>query len=219
MENENIKDFGKWSTPKSWDEITLKQFQDIEQIYSKEEGDIRDILHILCNKTKDEVNELPIEFAEKLLQQMTFFNQAPDFGKPSPKIEINGEEYKVNVMEKLKVGEYTAVSTALKADKKNYAAFLAILCRKKDEIYDTKFEAEKFDERVKLFENQPITKIMPIVNFFLTSWYVSASLSQMSSVAKEEINRIANELKNSDKIGALKKWYLMRRVKKLAKSL
>ena len=29
MDNENVIDFGKWSTPKSWDELTLKQFQEI----------------------------------------------------------------------------------------------------------------------------------------------------------------------------------------------
>ena len=216
---ENIKDFGKWVVPESWSDITLKQFQNIENELSGETSDVRSMLHILCNKTRDEVNELPIEFAEQLLSKLSFLTQAPDFGKPSPGITIDGERYEVNVMEKLKTGEYVAVSTALKADKRNYAAFLAILCRKENEVYDSKFEAEKFDERVKMFEQQPITKIMPIISFFLNLWLMLSGPSQLSLTVKEELNRIANELENSDKIGALKKWFMMRRVKKLAKSL
>lgn len=215
---ENIKDFGKWVVPESWSDITLKQFQNIENELSGE-TDVRSILHILCNKSKDEVNELPIEFAEQLMAKLAFMTTAPDFGKPSPGITIDGERYEVNVMEKLKTGEYVAVSTALKADKRNYAAFLAILCRKENEIYDSKFEAEKFDERVKMFEQQPITKIMPIISFFLNLWLMLSGPSQLSLTIREELNRIANELENSDKIGALKKWFMMRRVKKLAKSL
>ena len=31
MDNENVIDFGSWTVPTSWDELTLKQFQEIEK--------------------------------------------------------------------------------------------------------------------------------------------------------------------------------------------
>ena len=45
MDNENVIDFGKWTTPKSWDELTLKQFQEIEKYYSDKDKkfDVREV--------------------------------------------------------------------------------------------------------------------------------------------------------------------------------
>ena len=57
MDN-NIIDYGKISIPTSWDEITLKQFSDIERYYADKEKqfDAREVLHIFTNKTIDEIN-------------------------------------------------------------------------------------------------------------------------------------------------------------------
>ena len=51
MDNENVIDFGSWTVPTSWEEITLKQFQEIEKYYSNKDKDfdIRDVLHIFTN--------------------------------------------------------------------------------------------------------------------------------------------------------------------------
>lgn len=217
---DEIKDFGTWQSPKGWEDITLKQYQEIEKVYdSDKEIDLIDLLHILYNKTADEIKTLPVEFTERLMSELSFLYKKPDFGKPSPSIVINDEEYKVNIMEKLKTGEYVAVNEILKADSKNYAAILAILCRKQGEIYNSDFEANIFDNRVKLFEQQPITKIMPIVSFFLQLWLTSEMLSQTYSQVEEILNRTANSIKTSQNVGALKRWYLTWQTKKLQKSL
>ena len=57
------KDFGEWKVPKSWDELTLGKFQELEKLYEEEEGeekskfDVRDVLDLLTEHTKDEINE------------------------------------------------------------------------------------------------------------------------------------------------------------------
>lgn len=218
---ETIKDFGEWNLPTSWDEVTLEMFQKIEKYYSDKDKnfDVREVLDIFTSHTKDEINELPIEFTEKLMNKLSFLTTQPNFGEPKPSIEIDGEKYTVNVMEKLKTGEYVAVDTVIKADQHNYAAMLAILCRKDGEIYDSKFEAEVFEDRQKLFEKQPITKVMPIVSFFLELYAVRTIPSQLYSEVEAELNHIQKSIETSEKLGVFKRRSLNSRMKKLRKLL
>jgi hypothetical protein len=122
-------------------------------------------------------------------------------------------------MEKLKLGEYVAVDTVLKSDSSDYASILAILCRKEGEIYDSRFEAEEFEKRKEMFEKQPVTKILPIIGFFLNLFIVSERHSQLYSLVEEGINLIQQTIDNSQKIGASKRLSLNWRMRKLRKSL
>ena len=152
--NENIIDLGQWTVPTDWSQITLKQYQDIERFYEdKEENfDVRKILHILTNHTEDEINMLPIDFLEQIMENLSFLQEPIKDDEPKNWIEIDGERYSVHTENKLKTGEYIASDTALKGDKHNYASILAILCRKEGEVYDSKFENEVLEDRIKLFE-------------------------------------------------------------------
>lgn len=222
MDNENIIDFKEWNVPTKWADITLKQFQEIQRYYDNDEEksvDIRDIIHILTNKTIDEVNALPAEFLQTIMVHLVFLQTEPDIKKPSNIIELNGEKYIINVMEKLKTGEYVSAEMILKNDKYDYASLLAVLCRKEGEIYDSKFEAEVFEKRKQMFENASMLKIMPLVNFFLQLWLEQKSISQLSSKVEEAISHIQQSIANSDEIGVFKKWYLKWRVMTLQKSL
>lgn len=221
---EIIKDFGEWNVPKSWDELDLKTFQEIEEYYSDKdkEFDIRDVLHIMCKKSNDEINELPMEFTESILKQLSWLGVEPEYDKPTNKVEIDGELYKVNVQEKLKTGEFVAVDTILKHDKHNYAAILAILCRKDNEQYDSKFENEVMQSRIEMWERQPVMKTMPIVTFFLTLWLASSQLTQLYSMVEEALNLSAKSIEISRKNGdlsVLSTLLLKRKLKKLRKSI
>ena len=174
MDNENVIDLGKWTVPTKWDDVTLEMFQKIEKYYSDKDKDfdVREVLDIFTDHTRDEIDQLPINFTEKLMNELSFLKEQPKYGDASPKIEIDGEEYSINVMEKLKTGEYVAIDTILKNDSHDYISILAVLCRKIGEIYDSKFEAEVFEDRQKLFAKQPIMKIMPLISFFLNLYIV-----------------------------------------------
>ena len=221
MDNENVIDLGKWHCPTSWEEITLKQFQAIEKYYSDKDKnfDVREVLDIFTDHTRDEIDQLPINFTDKLLNELSFLKEQPKYGDASPKIEIDGEEYCINVMEKLKTGEYVAIDTILKSDPHDYISILAVLCRKNGEIYDSKFEAEVFEDRQKLFAKQSIMKIMPLIAFFLNLYILRMTHSQLYSEVEEGLNLIQQNIDNSENLGVFKRRSLNSQMKKLRKLL
>lgn len=219
MSEKIIKDFGKVSIPESWEEVTLFQWQEIMKIQENGKiNDIRDLLAILTGKDKDYINELPAEFVESLLARLVFMNQDPQFGEPSNKIKIGKEEYLINYLEKLKFGEYVDVNSTMDADKFNYAAFLAILCRKKDEKYNDEFIANELDKRIQMFGNLTIIEVMPLVSFFLQLGNASQSYSpDYLMEAKSTLNQLLGDIENSVKHGEAKKSSLIWRMKTLMK--
>lgn len=224
MDNENVIDLGKWTTPKSWDELTLKQFQAIEEYYSDKDKkfDVREVLELFTDHSKEEISQLPIDFVDKLLNELTWLHESPKWGEPTNKIELDGEKYQVNVQEKLKTGEYIAVDTVLKSDKHNYAAIMAILCRKEGELFDSKFENEVLGARIQMWEKVPVTKVMPIISFFFELWLVSQKNTQLYSMVEEAINLTRQDIENSHKDGDLSKRSMksaMKKLKKLEKSI
>ena len=225
-EKDNIEviDLGKCNCPRSWKELDLKTFQEIERYYSDKDKkfDIRDVLHILYNRSVDEVNLLPMDICERLIEQLSWLSDSPEYDKPRSWIEIDGIRYQVNIMEKLKTGEFIAVDTAIKGDKYNYAAILAILCRKQGEIYDSKFENEVLPSRIEMFENQSMMDVMPIVNFFLALWVASSHHIQLSSQVRGVLDLTAKHLETLRKSGDLSLFstiLLRRKLRKLEKSI
>ena len=218
---ENIIDLGSVNVPTSWDDVTLRIFSELEKYYADKDKnfDLREVLHIMIDKDIDYVNALPINIAEKIMDKMSFLQTEPEIKEPTPKIEIDGETYEVNVMEKMKTGEFVAANRIIDMDKFNYAAILAIICRKNGEIYDSKFEAEIFEKRLKMFEDTPVTKIMPVLSFFLGCYVTLATLSQMYSQVEGAVSLTLTDIEDSQKIGGLKKLYLRWRTNKLLKLL
>ena len=222
MEDKDIIDYGSITVPTKWEDITLDVFSEIERYYQDKDEktfDIRDVLHILIGKDIDYINSLPAAFLDEIMTHLVFLQTSPKIGEPSNKIEIDGETYQVNIFEKLKTGEYVSFDMAMKADKHDYSTFMAILCRKEGEKYDSHYEAELFDSRKKMFGRQPVTKIMPIVNFFLNLWFVSESHSLLYSKVEEAISLTQRNIENSDKIGVFRRFYLNWQMRKLRRSL
>ena len=219
------KDFGEWKVPSSWDDLTLGKFQELERLYDGDEErkfDVRDVLDLMTDRTKDEINELPIEFTDSLLRKMYWLHEQPDFGKPSNKITVDGVQYTVHNENEMKFGEYVALDTALKGDKHNYAAMLAILCRKEGEIFDAKFENEILPSRIEFWKNVSVMKVMPIVSFFLELSSMSLQVSQLSLEVQEGINHILKHIETSKRNGVFSALYTkwqVRKLKKLQKSI
>lgn len=217
-------DFGSYVLPKGWDDLTLKMFQEIERYYSdkEKEFDVREVLEVFTAHSRDEIDQLPIEFVEKLLEALKWVSEPPKYDEPRPYVIIDGEKYQVNIQEKLKTGEYIAVETAIKGDAHNYAAILAILCRKQGELYDSKFENEELEKRIELFENQPMMNVMPIVAFFLNLWLVLGKHTQLYSVVKEQLDLTQKHIETLHKNGELSKRSMrsaMKKLRKLEKSI
>lgn len=205
MENENIKDLGQWKVPSNWNEVTLKQFQDIQRLYSDKETsfDVRDVLHILTNHSKEEVNELPIEFTEKILSIVTFLQDEPTIGEPTNSIKVGKDTYTVNIQEKLTVGEYTAYSNIISSNETNFAGILAVLCRKEGEKYTLEFENEMVEQRMHMFEEVPMLDAMRVVSFFVEAYITYTMPTLLSSQIREAISLIRKDIETSRKNGDL----------------
>lgn len=220
MDNDII-DYGEWVIPTSWNDITLDMFSDIERYYADKDKnfDIREVLHILTGKSKDEINALPAEFLDKILEKFSFLSEKPETEEPRNWVVVDGEKYIVNTFEKMKTGEYVSFDMAMKNDKHDYSTFMAILCRKQGEVYDSKYEAELFEERKKMFGRVPVMDVMAVVSFFLALWFVQEMSSQLYSKVEEAISLTQQSIDSSDRIGAFRKYYLTSQVRKLRKSL
>lgn len=138
-------------------------------------------------------------------------------------IDIDGERYIINYMEELKFGEFVDVQTVLDADKDNFPAILSIICRKEGEIYNDEYIAKLQPKRMEMFAKQPITKIQPIINFFLNLSMLSLNnIQSFSENLKDQTNHILTALENSQRNGIGLKFFMnspMKKLKKLKKQL
>lgn len=221
---DNEINFGEVKVPVSWNDVTLGKFQKIEKYYEDKDRifNVMDVLDIMIDKDRDYIMRLPNEFLDIILEKLMFLQTPPEEAKPDNKVEINGETYRIHFENQLKVGEYVAADSILKQDSHNYAAFLAILCRKDDELYDSKFENEILEDRIKFWESQPVTKIFPLISFFLLLYGNLTMITQLSSQAQENINHIASCIQTSRKNGELSilsTLLLKRKLRKLKKSI
>lgn len=221
-------DYGEITVPTSWDEITLETFVNFMRMQDEKgedaEPSIIDIMAVFTGKDRKYINSLPSDFAETIMAHLLFLNE-PLSSKPSAETEINGETYKINYMEKLRFGEYTDANTVMAADKYNYAALLAILCRKEGEVYDDDYAADKLDSRIAMWNSQPITKVYPLICFFLTLWTVSGGhLKAYLTDAEQVINQSLTVIEDSLNNGAVRKysmkWFKARwKLRKLRKCM
>ena len=192
---ENIYDFKKWNVPTRWDEINLKTWSKIQQLYTENENEaLIELISILCNKKRSEVQELPTSFLEIILTHLQFLYTPIPKVEPKPYIEINNERYEINIMEKMRTGEYIDINTILKDDKYSYATILAILCRKKGEMYNDTYIAEKLNDRIKMFENLPITEVLPIITFFLNCYLLSEVTTQLYTTIEDGVKDIRKNI-------------------------
>lgn len=219
--DKDIIDFGEIHCQESWDDVTLAQYQKIEQYYEDKDKkfNVLDVIDIFIDKDKDYIMSLPSEFLEIILDKLSFLQTPPKVEKPTNKIVIDGETYIINTQEKLKLGEFTSVDNIMKGNKHDYASILAVLCRKDGEIYDSKFEAEVFESRKEMFEKQPVTKILSLISFFINCYMILESPTLLSLKVEEEANRILQVIKNSTNLGAFKKLFLIWQTKKCLKSI
>ena len=223
-DEKNIIDLGSISVPTSWDDITLKKYSEIERYYDDKDKsfNLLDVLDIVIDKDRDFIMSLPTDFLEIILEKLSFITEKPTETEPRNFLEIDGDRYTVHTENQLRTGEYIASDTLIKSDRHNYAALLAILCRKDGELYDSHFENEVLEGRIRLFEEQPITKILPIIGFFLSVYITSMTPTLLSSKIREAIDLTRKDIETSQKNGEISKRSMksvMRKLRKLEKSI
>ena len=209
MQNINIID--------NWDDITLKKFMQLKKCYKIEDKNERfyKILETLSDKDAEYFKNLDANYMEILLNNIKFLKD--DITKESfNSIEIDGEEYHINFENKLKLMEFIDSETVMNSDSNAFDIILAILCRKKDEPYDDDYIANKFEKRQEMFANQSITKIYPLINFFLNKWEQSSKTTQLYLIAiKKLAMKFLENIEASAKSGTGKRHFSKSQMKTL----
>ena len=218
---------GQYKVAEKWEDVKLLQWQEyIKKNAESKDGEVDVISTLECfsDIPRDIIMQMPTEMFEAVIERLKWVREDK---KPEPtnKIVIDGEEYIINVMEKLKVKEYLDVNTVLESDKYNYAMLFAILCRKVNEQYDEEFIADKLSDRIEMFENIEALKAMGLIAFFLSLYIelgkhsLSSSMVQgLKAEAQELVKSIKNSLKPMDYIIPSKVRQILT-LRKLEKSL
>ena len=203
MEKINL---GQYHVSESWDDVTLLQWQNyVRNASSKEDNsvDIISTLETFSDIPRSVINQMPTDLFESVIGRLKWIQEQPD-QTPTQSVEISGETYTINVMEKLKVREYLDINTVIENDKFNYAMIFSILCRKQGEEYDEEFIADKLPDRLEMFEQMNCVDGMKLIGFFLTCWVELETRSRNSLVVqaiKEDAQKLVKSIKLSLKLG------------------
>ena len=198
----------------------------------------KDILKIFTNFDISKYDILPVELYESIMSNFSFLVEDMPVMKPSKELFFNNVHFVINDMESLKVKEYEDADMVLRNNPYDYTSLLAILCReckgtKTDHVtghtylinedYDTEFANNIFDARREMFANMSITKVMPLINFFLLKGLESNGHFQNSlkTIALQLKEAVQNMLDSIDNMGSRKLLYLpqMIKLKKYKKSI
>ena len=203
MEKINL---GQYHVAESWEDVTLLQWQNyVRQASSNEDNsvDIISTLETFSDIPRSVINQMPTDLFESVIGRLKWITEQPD-QTPSQSVEISGETYTINVMEKLKVKEYLDLNTVIENDKFNYSMIFAILCRKQGEEYDEEFIADKLPDRLEMFEQMNCVDGMKLISFFLTCWVELETRSRNSLVInsiKADAIELARNIRTSLKPG------------------
>ena len=193
---------GKYKVAEKWEDVTLLQWQNyVRNASSKEDNsvDIISTLETFSDIPRNVINQMPTDLFESVIERLKWITEQPD-QTPSQSVEINGETYMINVMEKLKVKEYLDLNTVIENDKFNYSMIFAILCRKQGEEYDEEFIADKLPDRLEMFEQMNCVDGMKLIAFFLTCWVELETRSRNSLVVqaiKEDAQKLVKSIRSS----------------------
>lgn len=226
---EVVKDFGKIKVPTKWEEVTLGQFEKIMKLTGGESKrvDVMSLLSILTGQDEDYINSLPASFVETLMAHLIFLNDNPrTYDHTASQIKIGGDFYSIHFLEELKFGEYVEVNESIKNDPLDYSSILAILCRKDGELFDEDYVANKFRKRKEMFQEQPVTEILPLIGFFLKLFLISRAnsqgcLTELESATSQLLQHTNSSVSNGDGGKRSLNWRMRttRKLKKLNKAM
>ena len=193
----------------------------------------KDLLKCFTDFDMEKYDVLPVELYNSIMSNFSFVLEDMPQWKPSNHLSHNGMEFVVNTMEALKVKEYEDAEMILRNNIYDYPSLLAVLCRKVtgtktdnvtglswevNEVYDSEFANKIFDARREMFAKMPITKVMPVIGFFLIKGLTSTSLSQNSlTTIAQNLYDTLQVIEDSQKTTVLRRLFLRPQTIKLRK--
>lgn len=193
----------------------------------------KDLLKCFTNFDMEKYDVLPVELYNSIMSNFSFVLEDMPQWKPSNHLSYNGMEFVVNTMEALKVKEYEDAEMILRNNIYDYPSLLAVLCRKVtgtktdnvtglswevNEVYDYEFANKIFDARREMFAKMPITKVMPVISFFLLKGLECNNRSQNSiTTLAHQLDEVVGNMLDSINSMGLRKWLYLPQMIKLKK--
>lgn len=148
--------------PSSWGDITLGVY---ERFYNDDPKTTREKIDYVA-KVCDTDPKLLLSWASEalaiIIDKIDFIYKLPDIN-PCPFVDIDGVRYTINTEDKLTLAQWVDIEEFQNKDAGDISSVLAALCLAPGEEYDP----DKIAERADMFRAQSVTKVLPLIGFFL----------------------------------------------------
>lgn len=210
--------------PETWDDISLNEFIEYKKLYDEYDNNvpITKLLAFVTKKDEAYLKDAPALIIQKLVAKLQFLRE-PLPSLSSNMITIGDKTYYINTEEHMKFQEFVDSQTIMQNNPQDFPTLLGVICRQDGEKYDDDFIAKVLPSRIRMFGKQPMTKIQPLLNFFLDLSVISQTITpQYLETLVSQTNHMLNDCESLIKNGDGKKlstWWQMRKLKTLKKQL
>ena len=175
------------NVPESWDDITLGFYETWFDKAPQNRKEQIELVAEICKIDSATLLSYPVEVFNIVSDTLAFvFTESTT--TPSPFIEIEGVKYIIPITETLTTGAWVDAEQAQKEDEHVLSSILAITCQRAGETYDTL----RTEERQKMFAKLTMSKVLPLLGFFLHYKKVLESRSAMFLQVREVANQYVN---------------------------
>lgn len=116
--------------PESWNEVTIRQFQEIIELDTDETNKTIDIISILTNEDPETIRKTSIESMTNIIPLLAWTNEMPNDAFYKPILKIDDDEFgMISKLESLTTGEWIDIDNYLKEPLKNIHNIMSILYR------------------------------------------------------------------------------------------
>jgi len=188
--------------PKSWDELTVGQYQELHPTFEKEYKNpvdkVIEQLMILTNCSNSEIEALTVDDLHALQEQLTFLNKPID-QRLRAVFKVKGIRYRFEVnARKLTGGAYISAMHLAEKDPNTKLHQVLFNIAKPINRFgrDKKVGKDFYEDHVDDFKSLPMSVAFPIVSFFLSLCQVlTTRIEDYSIQTLQKMNKNLKEAK------------------------
>lgn len=191
----------------SWNDVTLEQFEKLQQVNIENPEAEHKVIAILTNKTVDEIYDLPYQVYYDLLLKIDFLKTTPEKYNPTPKITIDNTTFDVTLSpQTMTAGQFLDYKTLIGMDDidKKLARLMMCFMIPEGHSYNDGYNTEEIIDII--YKNMSVVEVTAYSNFFMM-------LYQAYSKALVEFS--IRELKKDKKMKKNTKKFLVERLKEV----
>lgn len=181
--------------PDSWDEVTIRQFQELTSLETKDFEKTLDIISILTNEDPETIRQFDVPTLTEILSNLIWTNTMPDDAKYKPLLFYKEKEFGIiSRLSDLTVGEWIDLENYLESPIDNIHFIMSILYRPLITAFNDRDRLiEKYDSDVMIRQAEEF-----LDNIKITDVY--GALIFFSLIAKECMNVIADYLEEDHQL-------------------